>query len=212
MVVQGGRLKGIIGILLILIAIGCIFIWENYGREQLLFKEVIIAKENIYKNNTIKEQDIMICKIQEGIIPKNATHLPKEIIGKEAKQFIPKNSIIDRRFLGNPDIVLKRNEYVFKVPNHWIEAVPGSLRRGDKVIFYPFSQEVGLIQERIDSFVVAYVKDSGNREVMNVESVELERLDGTSSISSMEIIITIDQLNTLKAYLEKDYKFLVLYH
>ena len=63
-----------------------------------------------------------------------------------------------------------------------------------------------------ESFIkasVAYVKDSANREV--VDSGSNERYDGSSQISNIEIIATLDQVNTLERYIDNGYKFIILY-
>lgn len=213
------RVKGIIGLFLILFAIALIFYWESYGREQLLYEEVVIAKQDIFKNSLITENNVTIIRLEENRTSEyDATKL-ESIIGQEAKQFIPKNTVIDFRYIGKPKQVLEEKEYILKIPSNWLIACPGSLRRGDNVFFYPVnsdilpeeSKENILVESFVAELVVAYVKDSGNREVVNSDSSKLERLDGTSQIDSIEVVSTFETAAVLKEYVDNGYRFLVLY-
>lgn len=213
------RVKGIVGLFLIILAVAFVFYWESFGREQLLYKEVVIAKQDIFKNSLISKNDIMITRLEDERISEYAVTDPDAILGQEAKQFIPKNTAIDFRYIDKPEIVLDENEYIFKIPGNWLIACPGSLRRGDNVFLYPVNSDITpdesteyIFEESfIAKLVVAYVKDSGNREVVNSDSSKLERLDGTSQIDSVEIITTFETAALLEDYNRRGYRFLVLY-
>ncbi len=217
--ISSGRVKGIIGILLIIMAVSLIFYWENFGREQLLYKEVIIAKQDIYRNDWITKDNISVIKLEESAIPKEAVSKLKDIMGKEAKQFIPQNAVIDLRYLTDRGMTLAQNQFIFRIPNDWIQSYPGSLRRGDDIYLYPVKPIEGLEEEPINlettlsliGLKVAYVKDSGNREVKNIENQKLERLDGTSNINFIEVIITKNKVKRLQEIYDDGYKFLMLY-
>jgi hypothetical protein len=56
---------------------------------------------------------------------------------------------------------------------------------------------------------VAYVKDSANREVVTLSKDE--RFDGSSQVSSIEVIITDQQMDVLSKNAENGYKFIVMY-
>lgn len=58
--------------------------------------------------------------------------------------------------------------------------------------------------------VVAYVKDSANREVVTLSSEE--RYNGSSQVSSIEIIIDAQRLDALESSVSNGCRFLVLYN
>ncbi|MBC8386614.1 MAG: hypothetical protein H8E13_00990, partial [Actinobacteria bacterium] len=57
--------------------------------------------------------------------------------------------------------------------------------------------------------VVAYLKDSANREVVTIS--EEERYDGSSKIASLEIIAELEDISYLKDLAENSYRFIILY-
>lgn len=214
------RIKGVIGIFLIFLSIGGIIYWENNGREKLMYKEAVIAKEDIFENDLITKDKIMMARIEGKNISDYTVVEVSEILGKESKQFIPCQMPIDKRYLNNPDLVLEANEYVLRLPNEWIIAFPGTLRRGDRALFYPVKKEevVSEDPEKIPSVkrsfevVIAYVKDSANREVVSVGSEKLQRLDGSSNINAIEVVSTVQMTEKLKSCIDDNYKFIILYH
>ncbi len=212
------KAKGILGILFILSAVAIIFYWENYGREELLYKNVMIAKENIYKNETLTEENVMVAKVEDTFITEEVALENAQIIGKESKQFIPQNAIVDMRYVGEPELLIHVNEYIMQLPNDWIEVYPDSLRRGDHIFLYPvfnftdeYTTEACINTVPVTKLVVAYVKDSGNREVIDVDQKKLERYDGTSTIDSIEVIISFADTEKLLEFYKNGYKFIILY-
>lgn len=217
--ITSSKLKGLLGILLIIMAISLIYYWENYGREHFLYKEVIIAKKDIYRNERITNQNITTVMLEETNIPKGVVSKYTDILGKEAKQFIPQNAVIDDRYLANEGMTLSKDQFIFRIPNDWIADYPGSLRRGDDVYLYPvkriekFKAQQPMIETELSVIMlkVAYVKDSGNREVKNIENEKIKRLDATSSIHSIEVMITEEQLKSLEEIYGEGYRFLLMY-
>ncbi len=219
------RIKGILGVLMIISAVGIIIYWENIGREELLYKEIIIAKEDIHKNDMITEENITFAKIEKNMITDHTALEREQVLNKESKQFIPQKSIIDLRYLGEPELLIHDDEYIMKIPGGWIHECPDSLRRGDHIFLYPIllsteqfpgdesalKEEVVFKKAPVAEMIVAYVKDSGNREVVNAGNEKSERLDGTAGIDSIEVIISLDIIEELLDLYEKGYKFIALY-
>lgn len=241
------KLTGVLGIIFVIIGILGILFWEYRGEKLLLYKDVFIVNNDVKKGTLITKDVISTMKFRDTQLINGAILFSnkrttdesnlKDIINKSAKQFIPKNSQLSKRFVDNTDVILKDNQFIFKVPNEWIVAIPSSLRRRDKIFFYsvsPYFQEKysfiteteiediknindiknnDILQEidqiPILSFTVAYVKDSANREVINVG--ENYRFDGSSQVSNIEIIADIKQIDTLVNYFNEGFKFLLLY-
>lgn len=213
-------MKGILGIILIILAIGTIYMWEKFGRETFLYEEIIVASQDINQYAIINESMLKIEKIEKSKTINNPIKDITEILGLEAKQHIPQNAQIDKSYLDDKEFIAdeKKGEFIFRIPNEWVVSVPETLRRKDKVYFYPIKEvdTTTLVQETatgtkpICKASVIYVKDSTNREVENASGSD--RFYGTSNISSVEIISDSNMIKTLEKYYNNGYKFIILYN
>lgn len=132
------------------------------------------------------------------------------------------------------ELSLPVDRFVFKIPSSWIYAVPSSIRRGDDILLYEVDaridqsisqsvvnngEDLPTYQGRPDIDVgsgkpvleatVIYVKDSSNREVVDVAG--RERLDGSSQVSSIEIVSTSDDVAKLEQKVIEGKKFILVY-
>lgn len=220
------KLKGLIGIALIIAAIGGIFFWENFGRQAFLYKQIVVLNKDTEKNTVITKDMISLEKRDESLLIPNAVTDPSQIIGLKAKQYIPKGLELSKRFFDKAQMVLKKDEYIAKIPDDWIYAFPQSLRRTDHVFFYPIKSEKEKTEpiaysngstftsamnrdlKPLTDATVAYVKDANNREVIDTG---IERMDGSSNIASIEIITDKQKIDILKIYREAGYGFIIFY-
>lgn len=199
------------------------------------------ANTKIQKNmiSFIKiEQDKLIT---DSILYENTDSI-NAIVGKVAKHYIPKNAQLCLNYFEDEELYLEDNQYIAKIPADWLYAVPSSIRRKDKAYFYAVKDiarlesnitfnsnaynsenvittfdpdNANVIKEKLSSkpiifTTVAYVKDSANREVVNVGNYE--RYDGSSQISSIEVIVDFDQMRVLEDYIVSGHKFIILYN
>lgn len=209
-------IKGIAGVLLILLMVALPYYWENYGRE-LTMLEVVAFKENVEKNTVVEKDMLKFIKADydkkvEGVITD-----PEDIIGLETKNYIPKDYQLVEQFFDKATLVLEDDEVIFKLPSDWIKAFPNSLRRGDIIYIY----EVTALGENIYKNVnidekepllestIAFVKDSSNREVITIG--DKNRFDGSSKISDIEIICNQDMINKLYESVSNNNKFIIYY-
>jgi len=225
------KLKGIIGIVIMFAALVATYFWLTYGQAQLESVSLLVARENIPKGTVIndankffKTEKISLNSAVIGAIkPENIN----DLTGRMVEQFIPANGqIVKQAFSGN-SIILKDNEFVFKLPPSWVYSIPSSIRRGDKISIYeingkvddmlnnPEELEEKAIQltkgktEAIFETTVVYVKDSTNREVTDTNGNE--RLDGTSQVSAIEIICTRNDTQILENSVLSGKKLIVVY-
>lgn len=231
------KLKGFLGIILILAAMASIFFWETYGRENLLYKEVVVLVKDIEPRTEIKEDLLTTIKVDTGSLIDNPVIHKSDIIGLESKHFIPRYMQLDKRFFELPGLVPGDDKYIFSIPMEWIRSFPSSVRRKDTVFVYaventdirvPTKDENENVYtnvykntlskdvlEKINNnspicqLLVAYVKDSANREVVTVG--DIDRLDGSANISKIEFIGTTQQFNTLKDLYYNGYKLILFY-
>lgn len=226
------KFKGYIGLFLIVIAIAFIFYWESFGRETLLYKEIVVLNKDVEPNTLITEDLLITVRREENTLISNVITSPQTIIGLESKHYIPKNTQLDKRYFDEPEMVLNEGEFIFKLPREWIKAFPSSLRRKDKAYFFAIDSNryIGSIEgkdvvtyqelsEEIKEILksdkplietrIAYVKDNANREVITVGKEE--RLNGSSQISDIEIIANLEQIKILEKAYNEGYEFIILY-
>lgn len=223
---KSGAVFSILGILLILAALAAVYFWEARGREYFLYREVVVTSQGIEANTKVTPEMLDIIKISPDNFMEGAVASKTEVEGKYSTHYIPKYSQLSSVYFKD-DILDTEEEdyYIFTVPAEWIITFPGSLRMGDTVYFYPVkiegtqseqarstssqqsiknTKESGLVKCR-----VAYLKDSGNREVVDTEG--LERHDGSANIASIEIITGYEDMAYLEGLAESGFKFIVLY-
>jgi hypothetical protein len=151
---------------------------------------------------------------------------PEEIMGKETTCYLPRGLQLSGKFFQDEEMTTGNGRYVFAIPTEWLYFYPQTLRRGDRVFFYavPASDgkyigsanltvaAVSVLPDDYSTAIlktrVAYVKDSTNREVIDVTP---DRLDGSAAISKIEVYINDEQYQLLKSNYEAGYQFIILY-
>ena len=223
---KGALIFSILGVVLMIASVVTISWWETSGRAQLLYSEVVVLNQSVEADTTITEDMLEVIKIDPGIFIEGAVVDKEKVIGKTTTQYIPKYSQLNLEyFTGEKLESAKEDQYIFTIPADWIITFPNSLRRGDIIYFYPVKIEDEKGEEsksfNISSSIkvtkesdlvkseVAYLKDSGNREV--VDTVGEERYDASANIASIEIITNWKDFSYLQGLAYKNYKFIILY-
>jgi len=204
--------------------------WEKTGRKQYLYNDIIIASTNIESGTVLSQDMLKTIRISAKQFIDGAINDLDEIIGKKAAQFIPKSSQFSSTYFVDESIELKEDEYILSIPKDWIITSPDSLRGGDIIYFYPVKQPEEpedvettegktiisyekktepVKKEDVLECKVAYLKDSGNREVITIS--EKERFDASSNIESLEIIVKFEDIKVLQNFADGNYKFIILY-
>ena len=227
------RLKGILGFALIILAVASIFLWESIGRETLLYKQVLVMAQDVAPHQIVKSDMLGIMKVPRDTMIKDAVLDPNEILGKETASFIPMGLQLSPKLFQDPEMSAGRGKYILAVPSEWIYSYPQTIRRGDEIYFYPFAEDKESVYYAEDgnagclsapaainrsegetkntaliSTKVAYVKDSSNCEVVDIKA---ERMDGSSPVSKIEVVITDEQYQKLKSAYEAGYQFVIMY-
>ena len=190
----------------------------------------IINPQLHFIQKNIKNEDL----IPGSVSPSNIT----AIEGMAAAQFIPKNGQVNNRSFEKAGIVITGDKFVFKTPNDWIYAVPSSIRRGDSILIYGIDSKIDKAgqlgnetvssdnQEVLSTYqgapdiergelspimetAVIYVKDSANREVVDVDGKG--RLDATSQVASIEIVCNKDNMEKLENKIAEGKKLILVY-
>ena len=223
----------VLGIIFILAALASVYYWESRGRQYFLYSEVVVLNQSVEEGTTITSDMLDSLNTDRASIMEEAITSRDEIIGKKASHYIPGYSQLSPVYFINEEKILSKNEYIFTVPEQWIITIPNSLRRGDIIYFYPVKiqdekdnkeeeTQIGQYSSKKDfsdyqissegnilESKVAYLKDSGNREIVTISSED--RYDASSKIATLEIIATLEDVSYLKNLADINYKFIVLY-
>lgn len=224
--IQKERLRGFVGILLILLTIVGFVGWENYGREALTYQPVIVLQEEVQKGTIIEKNMLGLMMVEKETLIRRPVINPDQIIGQRSNTYIPGHLQLCSEFFSDPELVTGDGNYVFSVPMDWVYAYPQTLRRGDLVCFYGIDKELAQESEDIEgtegmegiapkhkenqliTAKIAYVKDSGNREVIDVTP---DRIDGSAAVSQIELVISEEKYQKLKTAAENNQVFVLMY-
>ncbi len=205
-------IKLVTGVILIVAAITGFTFWESHGRDMLYETELAVASGDIKQGELITEKNVEARGIGNDYVMSGAVKAEQmaDIMGKKAKQYIPKGGQISADFLTDEnDIVLKDGESVYCISSDMIGMVSSSLRRGDRVHIYG-----GAGKEDLGSYTVAFVKDDSDREVKNASELKndtpLARESSNYTISSIEIVCTRDAYSRLSEYVDTSEKTLTI--
>lgn len=206
------NIKLVTGVVLIVAAITGFTFWESHGRDMLYETELAVASGDIKQGELITEKNVEARGIGNDYVMSGAVKAERmaDIMGKKAKQYIPKGGQISADFLTDEnDIVLKDGESVYCISSDMIGMVSSSLRRGDRVHIYG-----GAGKEDLGSYTVAFVKDDSDREVKNASELKndtpLARESSNYTISSIEIVCTRDAYSRLSEYVDTSEKTLTI--
>jgi len=222
------KFKGITGIVIMFIAIISTYLWVTYGQAKLQSASILVAQNDIPKGTVItdaskyfKVDRVNFNSIANGALKPDQINM---INGRIVENFIPTNGQIVEQSFSNNSLILKENEFIFKLPPTWVYTIPSSIRRGDEISIYEIdgkienrlnageSLDMILTKGKAESILettVVFVKDSSNREVIDTDGNE--RLDGTSQVSAVEIICTREDTQIIENSIINGKKLVVVY-
>jgi len=224
--------KRLVGVILLVSALSFFAFWELVGREELLYSNVVVLREDVFKGVEITHDMLQYIKIDSQGVIKDCITNPDDIIGLESKHYIPAGTQLVSNYFDLSSLVLKDDEKIMKLPDVWIHSFPETLRRKDEVYIYAIEPardnidsmsksdingaDIANLNSKINeqekiyllTTTVAYVKDNSNREV---NSLDDDRLVGSSIISNIELVITEKQFEMLRVYAQECYTFVLMY-
>jgi hypothetical protein len=257
-------LKFVLPVAILLLGVGFIYVFEFHLKDRVNTVPVIVASKDIGFKEQLTSENIAIINVKRerlvtsayyGVEPK---HL-ETLYGRTAAIDIKQGTQIYEELIDSYNLIPdhKDGEFIAPIPNNWIYAVPGSLRRSFVADFYVVNEgkdivvsqkikgtleemnqdesvevdldaetTVGLkgnasIQSSDDDISklgnpilsgvkIAYTKDSSNKEVRDAKD-EGNKLDGTGTISNIEIIANEESLTKIRSYVENGYKLYITY-
>ena len=222
------KLKGIIGISIMFIALVATYLWITYGQSELELVSLLVAQKDVPKGTVVEDANLYFkskkVSLSDAVIGAIKPDQINSLNGKITEQFISSNGQIVVQSFSDNSLLLEENQFVFKLPPTWVYSIPSSIRRGDKVSIYEIDGKIesnlnsgenlplGLTKGQtapIFETTVVYVKDSTNREVVDTNGDE--RLDGSSQVSSIEIACAREDTQILENSVLNGKKLIVVY-
>lgn len=219
------KVKGFLGILFILLMFAGFFSWEFYFKDTLMYEDVVVLTTEKAKGEIITAEEVTTKSVQLDAFS-NAIKNPELVVGKATLVDITPDIPLSENYFGDIETTVLKGQFVFAVPSDWIYGVPQSLRATDEVFFYEVKPDqkldnVTIIDEnkvseieKMDEYEfvlstrVMYVKDSGNREVVNVNET---REDASGTIHTIEIVVDVEDLQLLESKYRNGSKFIIMY-
>ncbi|MBR3785207.1 MAG: hypothetical protein IKJ77_02230 [Firmicutes bacterium] len=129
--------KRVFGLFLICISIAGFVFWEQWGKERILYDEILVLRQNVEKGTIITEDMLDVRKLDFDE-PCLSFAEGKELVGMQAAAFIHKGSPLFAAYFQEPDLSPdeSKNRYGMCLPTDWITSRPTALSRGDKVFLF----------------------------------------------------------------------------
>lgn len=196
-------LKPILGMFLIIMAVGLLVFWEAEGRDAVMKEKVFVAEQDIFPGTKVNAGMFKEVGILSENMIRNSITL-KEISGIDGKisnQIIPMNSQITKNFFSDSKAGINKGYGIYQIKPDWIFSVSSSLRKGDSIVVYDLDGKI-----RLGGFQVAFVKDEQGKEVVDEEITKgykeiLDREHGSEVVSEFEIISTLEQYRSIREYI-----------
>ena len=168
------KFKPIIGILLIVVSISGLIVWEKWGKDKLLYDEVLVLRENVEEGTVITESMLTAKKmsIDEDYISFDER---KTVLGKETAVFIHKGVPLFSEYFRFPLLSpsVERGDYVLALPQESILSMPESLSRGDRLFLFYKTElltSVYVSKVELDEGVEVIVKQNQAMQISKVLS------------------------------------------
>jgi len=231
-------IKIALGILTALSVMAFIVGWEFFFKERIDSVEVVVVKagQMIHEKEQITPEHVTIERRAKKDLINGVVYAKdiKSIIGEDAAQVIVGNSMVSSEMIDFDGLIPdpSKNEAIRPVINDWIYAIPGSIRRKDRIDIYALnkkhldrlsedgqtlsedgkvvvikedvsSEEVDYLTPILTNVPVIYAKDGANKEVVTQDG-QTNRLNGSSDINALELLLNEDDFQTLTDAVLKD--------
>ena len=206
------KARPVIGIVLIIAAIGTMYYWETSGRKAWTMDTVAVAAAHIDKGTVITpelftQQPVPDENLMEGALTWSGL---AAYGGWTAERDIEANSQVSASFFREDSVTVPEGRSIFAIRPYWIDTFSSSLRQGDRVSIYTYDGARSL-----GSYVVAFVKDSSMQEIITQDKVTepedaLDRKLTGRVTSYIEIICTLDEYLAIRAAAEEEGQTLII--
>jgi len=203
--------KALVGVVLMLLAVGSMIVWEGWGRDALLLIDVVATAKPVAAGELISAADLIVLGVPEECVAEGAIPASQmdSVKGLYTVNSLSKNQQICVKDLVSEEERVEAEETAFVIPEEWIEMRSSSLRRGDQVSLYRLADYTSL-----GSYQVAFVKDDRDQEVFSLEGVNdrklLTRTDSNVPIHHIEVLAKLEDYQKIRSAALQDGGLLVV--
>lgn len=167
----------LLAILLMGAGVGFLFYFEFELKDKIDTVDVVVAKESIGFKEQITEDDLIIKPVRRGSEVDGAISPLKmeTLIGQHASIEIKKGTQLYPELIDTYDLVPDetKGEFVAPIPNEWLFAVPGSLRRTYFADIYAIADEEALAIKQLEEDAKQATVSSDSSEDEEAENEEV---------------------------------------
>lgn len=239
-----------LGLIILLMGSGFIVIYNLYLDDKMNSEQVVVAVKPIPFKTEITADMVELQDRKVHFVVPGAFKKLSDVIGLQSAVHLEPNTQLYVDLVDPYNVIPGEGEEIFPIPEKWIYAKPGSLRRTFKV-------NIGVIREDnvtanhnnvhdleiqqtegqaegdthqsinkqitkeefaklakpiLENVVVAYAKDSSNKEVVGTNDQD-KRLDASGNITNLDVVLKREQYQLLvQDYIEKGYKLILSYN
>lgn len=168
--------------------------WEAFGREELLFTDVLVLNQDTEAYTVISKDMLAVKKVYKPNKSSYTINDVEKVVGKQATQFIPMATELHQRYLSDPTLLVneQNDEYVFSFAVGNLKSYPRSIAKGDNVSVY--YRDYLVLQT-----TVLGLRDSNGNEITQSN----DRKTSTGQIASIEIKASGDKVEELSYMLDE---------
>jgi len=239
-------IKIALGVLTALSVMAFIVGWEFFFKERIDSAEVVVVKagQTIQEKEQILPEYLTVERRAKKDLIDGVVYAEdmKGIIGEDAAQVIVGNSMLSTAMIDFDDLVPdpSKDEAIRPVINDWIYAIPGSIRRKDRIDIYALDKQViqdlsednqqinsdGDVvvirdEEEAEDDTLTYLQPllsnvpviyakDGSNKEVVTQDGQTNRLNGSADINELELLLNEDDFKTLADAVMKDGKRLYI--
>ena len=209
-----GKLKLVLGIILILLSIAFMYFWETNGRNILMNEEVVVTAAPLEAGAVLGSDKIKIASVPKDAVSENCL-TPEDLgdyIGKTLKYGLNANSQIAVNSFISGENPVTGEMSLFEIRPSWIKNLSSSVRSGDRITIYGYMPgNPGL---NLGSYYTAFVKDGSGREVVESSGTAqpeiLKRTGGLYVPVEIEIAAKLSDYTKILSYVESGWTLIIV--
>lgn len=204
----------LIGTVIVFFFLGLQFSYDFVIKPKFLDQEVVYLINEKAAYSTITEQDVTIKRMPIESVPENYIKNVEDVIGIKTAIKIDKNTPLTESLIDRIGIHPKEGQETIKIPADWFLGLPGTIRPGDRVKFYPVPvKEDSIIdrkkvieqvnQETDDATLKETLKEEEITDIMTPEEY-IQQEDIQPIVSDVIVAYPLDGSNNVVLDKEND--------
>lgn len=238
-----------LGLIILLLGSGFILVYNFYLDDKMNSEQIVVAVKSIPFKTEISADMVELQDRKVHFVVPGAFKKLSDVIGQQSAVHLEPNTQLYPDLVDPFNVIPGTDQEIFPIPEKWIYAKPGSLRRTFKVnigviredatakqnsftgldiqseeiqnqgdtkqtMYQPVPKEdfTKLAKPILENVVVAYAKDSSNKEVVGTNNQD-KRLDASGNITNLDVVLKREEYQLLvREYIEKGYQLILSYN